>query len=221
MMSVSNQTFFLLLGITLLAIGVYRWGYRRNLRLCQCWAQSLEKLFQPVEKQYTWLGGVVGFTADYYVPPFKLIKVVLCLKPRQSLLYLPFGLITGSKDKIQVLFYLPWQVTEERHLVKKGLRMPKIYNQAHLKSKDIMFRNQNFRLLFETTPFRDQILKRLTPAQLSALKHLALTKENHLLYLEFQFRPHMIEEITQAIGFFVSAYKKPPLSATRGPFYSI
>ncbi|MDL1970708.1 MAG: hypothetical protein LWW94_07005 [Candidatus Desulfofervidaceae bacterium] len=150
----------------------------------------------------------MGFTAEYYTPPFKKIKVVLCLKPRQSLLYWPFGLITGSKDKIQVLFYLPWQIKEERHLVKKQLRMPKIYNQAKMKSTDILFQNQKFQLFFETTPFETQLLERLTPTQLSALKHLALTKENHILYVEFHFRPHKIEEISQAIRLLASVYQK-------------
>jgi len=211
-MSLSNQIFLFLLTLTFITILVYRWGYKRNLRLCQEWAQSLERLFQPIEKQYTWLGGVVGFTAEYRVPPFKLIKVVLCLKPRQSLLYWPFKLITRrNKDKLQVLFYLPWEVKEEKHLIKKQLHVPKIYNKARLKQNNILVQGQKFLVFFEKDPFKDLILHRLSQIQLSTLKHLALTRENHVLYLEFQFNSNIIEEITQAIGIFASAYQKRPL----------
>ncbi|HEC50165.1 MAG TPA: hypothetical protein ENI40_03300, partial [Candidatus Desulfofervidus auxilii] len=80
-------SFFLI--FTIIVVFIYQWGYRKNLKLSQHWAKDLEAVFQPKEKQYKWLGGVLGFIAEYQVPGFKSIKAVLRLRPRHSLLYIP------------------------------------------------------------------------------------------------------------------------------------
>ena len=181
-MSVNSQTFLILLVFSLGLIGTYHWGMRYNLRLCRKWAQILEGLFSPQEKEYTWLGGVIGFTAEYKVFPFRRIKAVLRLVPRHSLLYWPFAFLMGRRDCLQILFYLPQSVKEEVHLIRKGLRMPYISSQAKLKKQELRLQGVPFILLFEKEPpaFGQSIGFHC----LSGLKHLALTKENNVCYLE-------------------------------------
>jgi hypothetical protein len=88
----------------------------------------------------------------------------------------------GRRDCLQILFYLPQSVKEEVHLIRKGLRMPYISNQAKLKKQELRLQGVPFILLFEKEP--PAFGQNLDFHCLSRLKHLALTKENNVCYLE-------------------------------------
>jgi len=189
--------FIFLIIFTLCIIAVYHWGQRKNLFLCRFWSQNLENILKPKDKQYTWLGGVIGFRADYIAPPFKKIKIILRLIPRQSLLYLPFILLLGRKDKLQILFYLPYSIPEEIHIVRKKWFMPKIYNEKKLKKKKITFKNKTFFIFYEKT--FPKLKNFFNLIQLDSFHHLALTKEKNIFYLSFQFTPKKSNAIFEVL----------------------
>ncbi len=195
-MSVNSQIFLILLVFSLGLIGVYHWGMRYNLRLCRKWAHILEEFFSPQEKEYTWLGGVIGFTAEYKVPPFRQVKVVLRLVPRHSLLYWPFAFFMGRRDCLQILFYLPQGVKEEVHLIRKSLRIPHISNQAKLKRQRLHLQGMPFILLFEKEP--PAFVQSIAAHCLSGLKHLAFTKENNICYLELFLKEKELGKLIKA-----------------------
>ena len=186
-------SFFLI--FTIIVVFIYQWGHRKNLRLSREWAKDLETVFQPKEKQYRWLGGVLGFIAEYQVPGFKSIKAVLRLRPRHSLLYIPFALFTGYKDKLQILLYLSKNTNQEFHLLKKGQH---IEEEKRFKIKDIHIYGREFLLLYEKElPLTT--INLFSHRQLCLLRHLALIKKQNILFLEFHFCPAENQEVIKAV----------------------
>ncbi len=183
-MLISRYIFWSFLGLSLLIIGFYQWGMRHNLKLCRLWAQTLEEILTPQTKKYTWLGGVIGFSAEYSNPSFKKIKAVLRLIPRQSLFYLPIALLTGRRDTLQLLFYLPYKVKEEIHLIKKRLYMPHVENQDQFQKREFALKGNSFILLSQQSLCQAKFFQLLSPQIMRDLNHLALTKRHNVFYIE-------------------------------------
>lgn len=94
--------------ISLLALLItmqYRWGKKLNLKLIRGLSSSIEEAFQPVKAEYTWIGGYVGVVAEYKLEAdnYSEAKLTISLLPRHSLFYLPISLLTGKRDRIQIL----------------------------------------------------------------------------------------------------------------------
>lgn len=83
----------------------YRWGRKLNLKLIRGLSSSMEEAFQPVKAEYTWIGGYVGVVADYKLKTdnYTEAKLTISLLPRHSLFYLPVSLLTGKRDRVQIL----------------------------------------------------------------------------------------------------------------------
>ncbi len=105
-MSSPTGSFGAVLLLTLLLVAAYLYGYRKNLSLIREASMQLEEALRPDDAEYTWLGGTVGFSAEYRVKGFRSVQAVLRLIPRQSLLYLPVVLLSGRSDTLQLLFRL-------------------------------------------------------------------------------------------------------------------
>ncbi len=90
----------LFVGISVVISLVYIAGYKKNIKIMKEMAETLEAAFSPKDKLYTYLGGVLGFIAEYQADGFEKISVTLRLIPRQSALYLPFMFVTSGKDSL-------------------------------------------------------------------------------------------------------------------------
>jgi hypothetical protein len=81
----------------------YIYGYKENYKLIKSVSKKLEDELKPIDKTYTWLGGVIGFSATYMLKEIGSIKILFATIPRQSILFLPFSIIMRKYDKIEVL----------------------------------------------------------------------------------------------------------------------
>ncbi len=185
---ISSKIFWGLLVFSLFIVAVFYAGMRKNMRMAREMATLLEDVFKPVDKTYTWLGGVMGFVADYKVKGFKKIYANFRLIPRHSLLWLPFALIAGRKDTLQLLFYLKGMVNQEFHVVRKGVIKPKIYNIDKLKSKS----ENGFILHYQfTEDFKEEVLP-IANMLFPYLFHLAITPEKNIFYIEC--KGHLLDD---------------------------
>ncbi|WP_038056243.1 hypothetical protein [Thermodesulfobacterium hydrogeniphilum] len=173
--------FWILLIITIFLISSFYWGVRKNTKLAKLVAEKLEKTLKPLDQTYTWLGGSIGFAGEYKVENFKKVYVNLRLIPRQSALWLPISLILGRRDSLQLLFYLNFPVKQEFHIIKKALFMPKIYNIKKLKKIE----EGDFVYFYEKDPEQRKIFEHICKELKPIFRHIALTCENHIFYIEF------------------------------------
>jgi len=198
---VSGELFGALIGASLILTVLYPVGHRRNLRLAKEMSGLLERELEPLDQEYTWLGGVMGFTGEFKVPGFKKVMVVYRLLPRQSALWLPFHFLTGDRDTVQALFYLDAPPRQEIHLVKGGLfNNPRIYNLASLKEERMRLGGRKFKVLFEKDPHPAERLADFLGEALPLVRHLAVTKEKGVFYLELPLPPSRLKEGASLLG---------------------
>jgi len=187
-MYLNSRLFWLLIFLSIVLILVYQWGVKKNISFSKKISKILEKGLNTKDSQYTWLGGVLGFSARYVVDGFKKVEAILRLFPRHSLLYWPIAMALGHKDNLKILFYLEDKnkiYPEEFHLIEKSY---KTYIKQHeqFKSKEIKIENKPFILLYKN--YTPSFLKNNLTQNKSIFKcirHIAYTKEKSVLYFEF------------------------------------
>lgn len=95
------QTFTVFLIICFLLIIWFFAGWRINIDKAVKYAERLERIFKPVEKKYTWIGGAIGFHAEYKTKKGDFFVTCLLL-PRHAALWLPVSLLIRKGDLIRV-----------------------------------------------------------------------------------------------------------------------
>ncbi len=107
----------LIAGAALLVMG-YLLGRRRNLALITRTAKILESALAPQDQQYTWLGGLVGFTASYEgLGGYRQVDATLVLLPRHAALFLPVSYLLFRGDRLFLLGRLSGKLRGEFHLL--------------------------------------------------------------------------------------------------------
>ena len=180
---------------TLLLIYTYYNGQRINLKKIRGTAASLEKALNPAEKRYTWLGGVVGFSADFKVQGFEEVQAVLTLMPRQSLLYMPFVLLRGAEDRLQLLFFLKEKPSEELHIIPVGKRRPHIHNMERLKRGIERHGDMEVEILYEKDTSVASGIAVALADRLSKVKQISLTPDRSVFYVELFVKTLSPEEL--------------------------
>ncbi|WP_025270550.1 hypothetical protein [Hippea sp. KM1] len=185
-----NSTYItIFIGVSVAISLVYIAGYKKNIKIMKEMAKSLEAALNPKDKLYTYLGGVLGFSAEYKVNGFKKVFVNLRLIPRQSILYLPFMFITSGKDSLQIMFYTEKPIIGEFHIIKEGplkLTKPKIYNRGKLKKETAIIDNRKYEILKDSDKYSNfkNLIKLFNTKHFN---HLAITKENSIVYINLLF----------------------------------
>jgi len=198
---------------TLLLIYTYYSGQRTNLKKIRGTAASLEKALTPSEKRYTWLGGMVGFTADFKVEGFEEVQAVLTLIPRQSLLYMPFVLLRGVEDRLQLLFFLKEKPSEELHVIPSGKRRPHIHNPERLKRSVERYGDVDVEILHERDPSVASGIAGALADRLSNVKQISLTPERAVFYVELfvkSLTPEELKELLRRVCDLMSAHITGP-----------
>ncbi len=179
----------LFIGISVVISLIYIAGYKKNIKIMKQMAETLEKTFSPKDKLYTYLGGVLGFIAEYKIEGFEKVSVTLRLIPRQSALYLPFMFITSGKDSLQIMFYTKKPIASEFHIIKESplkLTKPKIYNRDKLKSEKIETEGLRYEILKDDNHY-EKFMDFVKLFDKKQFNHLAITKENSIVYVNLLF----------------------------------
>ena len=111
-------------GVTLLIIlglvaSLQYWrGRRLNLTLIRELSRQMEEALQPVNKNYTWIGGYVGVVAEYDLKHeiYEKVKGTISLLPHHSLLYFPISLLLGRRDMVYLLIYPKRKLKGKAHI---------------------------------------------------------------------------------------------------------
>ncbi|AEA34300.1 hypothetical protein [Hippea maritima] len=185
----SSAYITIFIGISVAISLVYIAGYKKNIKIMKEMAKSLESALNPKDKLYTYLGGVLGFSAEYKVDGFKKVFINLRLIPRQSILYLPFMFVTSGKDSLQIMFYTEKPIRGEFHIIKEDplkLAKPKIYNREKLSKEISTINNKKYEILKDSNRYSNfkNLIKLFNDKHFN---HLAITKENSIVYINLLF----------------------------------
>jgi len=189
-MYLNSRLFWLLILLSIVLILVYQWGVKKNVSFSRKISNILEAGLKAKDSQYTWLGGVLGFSARYLVDGFKKVEVILRLFPRHSLLYWPIAMALGHKDNLKILFYLEDKnkiYPEEFHLIEKSYNTY-IKQREQFKNKEIKIKDKLFILLYKNkipSFLNNNLILSHSESFFKCIRHIAYTKENSILYFEF------------------------------------
>lgn len=182
-MSVSGWAFAAFVLFSLFLVAGFYIGVRRNISKARSIASLLEESLKPEDQTYTWLGGVIGFYAEYKVKGFDRVTATLRLSPRHAVLWYPFSWLLGRRDNLQMLFFLNRKIKGEFHIVRSSLFEPRIKGEG-LAKDTVVFKGASWKLLFNDRRMEKKLFSLLEPV-LPLLKHAALTPDKNVLYLSF------------------------------------
>jgi len=99
---VDVELIFLLILLSAIAMYQFFKGRKLNLGIMSRVSKDLEEALKPLDKEYTWLGGYVGFKAKYKLKNAD-VEATLTLLPRHALLYLPISLLVNKADRLYIV----------------------------------------------------------------------------------------------------------------------
>ncbi|WP_297494592.1 hypothetical protein [Thermococcus sp.] len=218
-MEVSATLLFALMVVAALTSIQFYKGRKLNIQLMQHYLRSIEEVVKPEDKDYVWLGGYIGFRANYKInrENIKKFEYTLTLLPRQSLLYFPIALLTSRHDKIYFVIRPFSQIKREAHLIQKGYYRlkPNIENEDFLQREEINIGGKKYEALFEKR--RDvEKLKSLVESlsKPQNVKHVALTPKTNVFYVLMKPEPETIEsDVRKLVEFVNREIKESPFSS--------
>ena len=200
-----DSTAWILPVLIVVALGTtifYFFGRRQNAALMNLYANAFEKTLRPLDQKYTWIGGYIGFKAEYKVKDevVKQVRATLQLKPRMSLLYLPVVRFTMRHDKLFIVFECKQSLPGEAHLIKKGqyrLVPAGIDHPEQFKKRDVTVGGEGFELLSLDSRGEKELLhwaEDIAGDNGSLIKHLSFTSSTNVVYAFIDPTVELIEK---------------------------
>ena len=114
----NSLTISALVILALVATGSYFYGTKKNRWIASVASKGLEGTLKPITSNYVNIGGNIGYNFSYALSdPYASAKGTFTMSPRHSLLYLPFSLLLGIRDRFFVNIFTKRRIRGEGHLV--------------------------------------------------------------------------------------------------------
>ncbi len=191
-------------------------GRKLNLMLMEYYIKAVRKVTKPEDENYTWLGGYIGFRAEYKVnrDNIRKFEFTLTLLPRHSLLYFPISLATSRHDKLYIVIRPLNKIRHEAHLVQKG------YYRLGLDIDNIDFLNRE-QVEIDGKRYDGLYKRKRDVEELKALveslsrprnvKHVAMTPDTNVFYVQMKPDPETIEgDVSKIVRFVNERLSKGP-----------
>ena len=178
-------------------------GRRQNVSLMKLYSHVLETALKPADQMYTWIGGYLGFRADYQLKDdvIKVIKATLHLKPRMSIMYLPVSRFTMPKDKLYVVIESKRGLPGEAHLILKGQYrfIPAgIDKIEQFRRRPVILGGVEFELLYLDSRGEKALVgwaESIKADDYSMIKHLSFTSSTNVVYARVEPSESLIPSI--------------------------
>ena len=164
-------------------------GRKLNVALMKVLSNGFEKKLKIKDQLYTWIGGYIGFKANYDLSDkyIKKVEMTLTLLPRQSLFYLPISILVKRGDRLFIVLRPRFTIKNDAHIIRNFYYLfgPEIKEIHELKKGIIELENtKGFYSLFEEKETLEK-LRKLTQEVFSDTKrvrHIALVKSTNVLF---------------------------------------
>jgi hypothetical protein len=178
-------------------------GRRQNVALMKLYSYVLESALKPADQMYTWIGGYLGFKADYQLKDdvIKVIKATLHLKPRMSIMYLPVSRFTMPKDKLYVVIESKRGLPGEAHLIQKGQYrfIPAgIDKIEQFRRRPVILGGVEFELLYLDSRGEKALVgwaESIKADDYSMIKHLSFTSSTNVVYARVEPSESLIPSV--------------------------
>ncbi len=204
--------FFLMILAAVASMQFYR-GRKKNVQLMEDSLRIIQDILKPKEKNYTWLGGYVGYRAYYKVEKENIeeMDVTVTLVPRQSAFYYPIAIFTSRMDKIYVVTYPYTKIEREVHLIQEKyyhLR-PHIDNEPILKKGQVEIDVNGEKVVYNTLFEKSEDMEKLKKfveglSNPKDVKHVSLTPSTNVFYVFMRLNVDTLEKDMQHIVKFVN-----------------
>jgi uncharacterized FlaG/YvyC family protein len=183
-----NETIVIIAMLAVLVTLQYWHGRRINLGIIRGISAELENILKPTDKEYTWIGGFVGIIAKYKIKDkkFNEIEATISLLPRHSLLYFPFSLLIGRRDRVYLLIRSKEIINSILH-IKTGKGIKKSSETETIENKRIKVNNQeiNYWTNNEALVLKiADIIKTLNDPD--GMIHFAINREENAYYVKLK-----------------------------------
>lgn len=189
-----QPVFYLFIAASILLSLGYSWGKRRNRSILRGTLDGISEVLKPRDQQYTNIGGLTGYHANFLPGALKLVRRVdltITLLPRQSWLYMPFSWLTRRFDRLYMSFELNKKARgrlREGHLIERSfekMRGNRIENSDTLVHREVTWGKRTFHLYgVDDAMIRHlQNLQERLGRDPGRLRHVALVPEQDRYYL--------------------------------------
>lgn len=190
----------------ILAAGIITLAYFRgrklNLELSHAISRELESALRPADQTYTWLGGVLGFRADYSGGHMPRVEATLALQPRHSLLYLPIAWLVTGGDRLFLVAHPDTPIRGETHVIARRYRrrLGRLAGEQGWRREQVEVGGVRFEVLGDRSEtvagLRDWLRTLPRPR---ALQHLALVPRTGTLYLYLRPEPGQVRPMIDRV----------------------
>ncbi len=175
------------------------YGRKLNLALMRNVIVTLEEIIRPKDQLYTWLGGYIGFKAEYDVDDTAVEKIeaTLTLLPRHSILYLPVSKITLKDDRLFIVFRSRYPIRGDVHIIRRGLyKFGKgIDNPMEYFDDRIALNGLEYDVFFKKKEDKDKLIKLISGLPVEKIKHISITPSTRVIYAFITPEKRVIQEI--------------------------
>lgn len=184
-------------------------GRRLNTFMMVKYIRDFEANLKPKDKLYTYIGGYIGFKANYDLSEnfIKKMELTLTLLPRHSLLYLPISYLTRKHDRLYVILRLNEKFGYDVHIIKKHFYFPgpMIDNIETFKKEEMVFDGKDFYVLFKNRSDLERLIEIVeSSVGFNNLKHIAYTRETNVLFLllkpDIDKTPKDLKKLTKKVS---------------------
>ena len=204
--------FVLMVLAAIASLQFYR-GRKVNVKLMENSLKIIQKIVEPKDKDYVWLGGYVGYRAYYKIQRENIdnLNITVTLIPRQSAFYYPIALLTSRMDKIYIVAYPYTKIERETHLIQEKyyhLR-PHIDNEPLLQKDRVEIKKGEesifYNALFEKKDDAEKLRKFVNGlSNPKDVKHVSLTPSTNVFYVFMRLNINTLEEDMKHIVKFVN-----------------
>jgi hypothetical protein len=185
--NVQSNIIIIIVVLAGIAVLQFQKGRKLNVALMKTYIRGFEDKLKLVDKTYVYLGGYLGFKAEYDLQNklSKRIEMTLTLIPRQSVFYLPITFLTRKTDRLYIVIRPDFKIHIDAHIVKKHFYLLglDIDEEPELEKKDLTLKGVGFVTLYRRKGDVDKLrefVNKCIPSE--RLFHIALVNKTNVFY---------------------------------------
>ncbi len=205
----SQPIFYLFIALSILLSLGYAWGARRNKKILKRSFDDLVGIFNPKDQQYTNIGGLSGYHANFIPHRNRYVRRVdatVTLLPRQSWLYYPISKLVRRYDRFYMVLHLAPEMMgriTEGHIIEKAYSRfhgAKIENENRLSKEILQWGGKTFFLYFENEDMKGALVRCMEMlGNPGSLRHVALVPEQERMFLFMIPKPGQVKEVVSRV----------------------
>jgi len=188
--------------LAVLSTIAYFFGAKKNRWLSSILSRQAEEVFKPTNTNYVNIGGAIGYNFTYSLPgPYTNAKGTMTLSPRHSLLYLPFSLLLGMRDRYFINLFTKAKFLGEGHIITESyLRKTTMEGLATMERGEVRKGNQRFILLWRGAKLESELEKILDAIpDPRTLRHFCAYPETKTFHIHVNPKNGQIKDLLEAI----------------------